>query len=76
MTSARVYQTPLSVADALAELRRFAGTQFDPRVVSVFTALREGGRLPELGARVVPGPPVEIEPLPSALRDPSADRLV
>jgi diguanylate cyclase (GGDEF)-like protein/putative nucleotidyltransferase with HDIG domain len=76
MTSERVYQPPMPVADALVELRRFAGTQFDPRVVSVFIALREGGRLPAVGSVSVPGPPVEIEPLPSALRDPGVGRLV
>jgi two-component system cell cycle response regulator len=76
MTSDRVYQPPMAAADALGELRRFGGSQFDPRVVSVFIALREEGRLPEVGASVAPGPPVEIEPLPSALRDPGAERLV
>jgi diguanylate cyclase (GGDEF)-like protein/putative nucleotidyltransferase with HDIG domain len=33
MTSERVYDGRLSTVDALAELRRAAGTQFDPRVV-------------------------------------------
>jgi diguanylate cyclase (GGDEF)-like protein len=72
MTSDRVYQPPVSVAGALAELRRFAGTQFDPRVVSVFIALKEAGRMPALGASSSAGPPIDVEPLPSQLRDPSA----
>jgi diguanylate cyclase (GGDEF)-like protein len=36
MLSARPYSPPYEVHDALAELRRCAGTQFDPRIVSVF----------------------------------------
>jgi putative nucleotidyltransferase with HDIG domain len=36
MISERNYGAMLSHADALAELRRCAGTQFDPRVVSAF----------------------------------------
>src|SRR5436853_4327001 len=36
MTSDRPYQPPVAVADALAELRRCAGTHFDPKVIDVF----------------------------------------
>jgi diguanylate cyclase (GGDEF)-like protein len=36
MTSDRVYRRKLSVHDALAELQRCAGTQFDPDVVAAF----------------------------------------
>ena len=36
MTSSRPYQDPTSTAEAVAELRRCAGTQFDPRIVEVF----------------------------------------
>jgi diguanylate cyclase (GGDEF)-like protein len=36
MTSKRSYSDPISVADALAELQRCSGTQFDPQVVRVF----------------------------------------
>lgn len=44
MTSQRSYNEPLSSEDALAELRRCAGSQFDPRVVDAFTAVvRERG---------------------------------
>jgi diguanylate cyclase (GGDEF)-like protein/putative nucleotidyltransferase with HDIG domain len=39
MTSARPYKAPMSPADALEELRRCSGTQFDPRVVDAFCAL-------------------------------------
>ncbi|MDQ3822949.1 MAG: HD-GYP domain-containing protein, partial [Actinomycetota bacterium] len=36
MTSDRVYRRRLSHADALAELQRCAGTQFDPEIVAAF----------------------------------------
>ncbi|MBS1870766.1 MAG: diguanylate cyclase [Actinobacteria bacterium] len=39
MTTPRSYQRTLSRAEALAELRRCAGTQFDPAVVEAFYAL-------------------------------------
>jgi two-component system cell cycle response regulator len=39
MTSDRPYRPALSVREALDELRRCAGAQFDPNVVSVFTAI-------------------------------------
>jgi len=37
MTSIRPYRAPRHVPDALDELRRCAGTQFDPELVGVFT---------------------------------------
>ena len=36
MTSERVYRDKLSDQDALAELQRCAGAQFDPEVVDAF----------------------------------------
>jgi two-component system, cell cycle response regulator len=39
MISARPYAPPRTVDDALAELRRCAGTQFDPGVVAAFEAV-------------------------------------
>jgi two-component system, cell cycle response regulator len=36
MTSDRPYREPISEAEAIAELRRCAGTQFDPMVVEAF----------------------------------------
>lgn len=38
MSTARPYRPPLPVAEALAELDRAAGTQFEPRIVSAFLA--------------------------------------
>lgn len=40
MTSHRVYRSSKTVQEALEELVRYAGTQFDPRVVEAFLALQ------------------------------------
>jgi diguanylate cyclase (GGDEF)-like protein len=46
MRSGRPYRAPMSVEGALAELRRCAGTQFDPTVVDAFrVAIAERGHL-------------------------------
>ncbi|MGH3016735.1 MAG: HD-GYP domain-containing protein, partial [Gaiellaceae bacterium] len=47
MTSDRVYRPRVEHEDAIAELERCAGTQFDPEVVAVFSA---GVRLEEVTA--------------------------
>jgi HD-GYP domain-containing protein (c-di-GMP phosphodiesterase class II) len=39
MLSRRPYKAPMTRAEAVAELRRCAGTQFDPRVVEVLAAV-------------------------------------
>ena len=49
MTSGRPYRSTLSVEQALDELSRNAGTQFDPDVVIAFRA-----------ARLAPAPPLLI----------------
>ena len=49
MTGPRPYRLGVSEEVALAELRRCAGSQFDPEVVDAFCALRAEGRIePEL----------------------------
>ena len=47
MTSVRPYSDAMSVADALAELHRHSGTQFDPGVVSAFDRLTDEFKLGE-----------------------------
>jgi HD-GYP domain-containing protein (c-di-GMP phosphodiesterase class II) len=42
MTSDRPYRKAMSHAEAVAELRRCAGTQFDPELVERFIALLDG----------------------------------
>ncbi|HEX8121922.1 MAG TPA: diguanylate cyclase [Solirubrobacteraceae bacterium] len=51
MTSDRPYQPGMPVEEALAELRRCAGTQFDARVVTVLSELVRSGRLSVLALR-------------------------
>ena len=42
MTSQRSYHDPMDKGEAIRELRRCAGSQFDPRIVEVFVKLLEG----------------------------------
>jgi HD-GYP domain-containing protein (c-di-GMP phosphodiesterase class II) len=48
MTSPRPYRPRRTVDEALAELRRYAGRQFDPRVVDALAA--------DLAEEAVPAP--------------------
>src|SRR5687768_2833601 len=45
MTSARPYRAHMSIAEAVAEVQRNAGTQFDPAVVAAFVGAVESGAL-------------------------------
>jgi putative nucleotidyltransferase with HDIG domain len=57
MTADRTYRAAMSVPEALTELRRCAGTQFDPRVVGALERL--------LVARLQQEPRVEPAPAPA-----------
>jgi diguanylate cyclase (GGDEF)-like protein len=48
MTSDRPYRAALSLEEAVAELRRNAGTQFDPRVVEALLAVVDESPMPAL----------------------------
>ncbi|MFL5777985.1 MAG: HD-GYP domain-containing protein, partial [Chloroflexota bacterium] len=55
MTAARPYRmTPLTAEQALAELRKFAGIQFDPVVVDAFVKTRWVDGVPDAGRPVEP----------------------
>jgi HD-GYP domain-containing protein (c-di-GMP phosphodiesterase class II) len=45
MTTDRSYRAGMPLADAVAELRRCAGTQFDPNVVAALVGLLEAGEV-------------------------------
>ena len=55
MTAARPYRmTPLTNEQALAELRKFAGVQFDPIVVDAFVKTHHVEGVPDPGRRAEP----------------------
>ncbi|MFZ2223383.1 MAG: HD domain-containing phosphohydrolase [Candidatus Deferrimicrobium sp.] len=64
MTSTRAYRNALPVADAIAEIRRCSGTQFDPDIVPAFLACQS--------KIVIPGdvilPEGFEEPIPASFR--------
>jgi HD-GYP domain-containing protein (c-di-GMP phosphodiesterase class II) len=47
MTSTRAYRKALPVADAIAEIRRCSGTQFDPDIVPAFLACQSKIVIPD-----------------------------
>jgi putative nucleotidyltransferase with HDIG domain len=68
MTASRPYRmTPLTTEQALSEIRKFAGIQFDPAVVDAFV------RTPWVDGVADPGRPVEPRQIP--LIGQAADRL-
>jgi putative nucleotidyltransferase with HDIG domain len=57
MTAARPYRmTPLTPEQALAELRKFAGIQFDPAMVDAFVKTRWVEGVPDAGRTAEPQP--------------------
>jgi putative nucleotidyltransferase with HDIG domain len=55
MTAARPYRmTPLTGEQALAELRKFAGVQFDPEVVDAFVRTHHADGVPDPGRTAEP----------------------
>jgi putative nucleotidyltransferase with HDIG domain len=55
MTAARPYRmTPLTGEQALAELRKFAGVQFDPEVVDAFVRTHHADGVPDPGRATAP----------------------
>jgi putative nucleotidyltransferase with HDIG domain len=69
MTASRPYRKiPLTAEQALAELRKFAGIQFDPEVVDAFVRTKwvEGIRDPGRG-ELEAGGPIRLRPLPPLL---------
>ena len=57
MTQGRPYRAPMNEQDALAELKRCSGSQFDPRIVELFAQLLAEG----VAARAAAGPVSEPE---------------
>ena len=71
MTAARPYRmTPLTAEQALGELRKFAGVQFDPEVVDAFvrTTWVDDVRTPA-------APSAAADPAHLAAREPCRDRV-
>jgi len=57
MTAARPYRmTPLTAEQAIAELRKFAGIQFDPKVVDAFVKTGWAEGITDPGRTVQPRP--------------------
>jgi putative two-component system response regulator len=50
MTSQRSYHDPMNKEEALRELKRCSGSQFDPRIVEVFVRILEEDGAPQGGA--------------------------
>lgn len=54
MTTDRVYRKALPLATAVSEIRRFAGSQFDPQLADCLEAAVEHGRLREESTQATP----------------------
>jgi hypothetical protein len=61
MTAARPYRlTPLTGEQAMAELRKYAGIQFDPEIVDAFTKTHWAAGINDSGRAPEPRPPVPL----------------
>jgi hypothetical protein len=61
MTAARPYRlTPLTGEEAMAELRKFAGIQFDPEIVDAFTKTHWAAGIHDTARETEPRPPVPL----------------
>ena len=54
MTTTRSYRQALPVPTALGEMRRYAGTQFDPQIANVWVEAVEQNHIPVSFANTVP----------------------
>jgi HD-GYP domain-containing protein (c-di-GMP phosphodiesterase class II) len=62
MTSDRVYRPAWSLEEAVSELDRHQGRQFDPRIVTALNRLLERGELLPQTESLVPGTPERATP--------------
>jgi putative nucleotidyltransferase with HDIG domain len=72
MTTDRSYRRALPVADAIAELERCAGTQFDPDVVVALIAVESSALRPPAWQLTLSEPEPAGEPAPLPARVPAA----
>lgn len=70
MISGRPYQKAMSVNQALKEIKRCAGTQFDPRLAKLFIDMisRKESCKPFKGEPGIPEPTAAVSPFPSERR--------
>jgi HD-GYP domain-containing protein (c-di-GMP phosphodiesterase class II) len=72
MTAARPYRmTPLTTEQALGELRKFAGVQFDPVMVDAFVRTHHVEGVPDPG-RATPPRPIPLIGQAASQMQPSA----
>lgn len=80
MTNDQIYRSAMSPAEAIAELRRCAGTQFDPEIVSHFVEVlflpnREPGVRLQIDHRAAREIGMELEQLSQAVDNQNIDLL-